>query len=144
MSDTLLKLWNKYEGNINKQKSIMKKYGIDTSDVESTDKLDNQGKLKKVDGLYIEINIKYNDKMSVGDKLIYYSAVKGVVKDIFPKGDEPYSDFRKNEKMDSLVSLGGINARMVTSVIKVGSLNKLLVELTRSCKDILDIPYKIE
>ena len=82
--------------------------------------------------------------MSVGDKLIYYSAVKGVVKDIFPKGDEPYSDFRKNEKMDSLVSLGGINARMVTSVIKVGSLNKLLVELTRSCKDILDIPYKIE
>ena len=46
--------------------------------------------------------------------------------------------------MDSLVSLGGINARMVTSVIKVGSLNKLLVELTRSCKDILDIPYKIE
>lgn len=144
LSDTLLKLWNKYEGNINKQKSIMKKYGIDTSDVESTDKLDNQGKLKKVDGLYIEINIKYNDKMSVGDKLIYYSAVKGVVKDIFPKGDEPYSDFRKNEKMDSLVSLGGINARMVTSVIKVGSLNKLLVELTRSCKDILDIPYKIE
>ena len=122
----------------------MKKYGIDTSDVESTDKLDNQGKLKKVDGLYIEINIKYNDKMSVGDKLIYYSAVKGVVKDIFPKGDEPYSDFRKNEKMDSLVSLGGINARMVTSVIKVGSLNKLLVELTRSCKDILDIPYTIE
>lgn len=144
LSDSLLKVWNKYESSVNKKKNIMKKYGISTAMVESTDKLDNQGKLRKVDGLYIEIYIKYNDKMSIGDKLIYYSAVKGVVKDIFPKGLEPYSDFRKDEKLDSLVSLGGINARMVTSVIKVGSLNKLLIELTRKCKDILGIDYKIE
>ena len=81
--------------------------------------------------------------MSIGDKLIYYSAVKGVVKDIFPVGNEPYSEFRQDEKIDSLVSLGGINARMVTSVIKVGSLNKLLIELTRKCKDILDLPYDL-
>lgn len=143
LSDSLLKLWNKYESSVNKQKNIMKKYGIDSSTIESTDKLDNQGKLKKVDGLYIEIYIKYNDKMSIGDKLIYYSAVKGVVKDIFPVGDEPYSEFRKDEKIDSLVALGGINARMVTSVIKVGSINKLLIELTRKCKDILGLPYDL-
>lgn len=139
LSETALKLFNKYEYKVNKTKSVMKKYGIDTSMVPSTDKLDNQGKLKKTDGLYIEIYIKYRDRMSIGDKLIYYSAVKGVVKDIFPKGDEPYSEYNKEEKIDSLLALGGINARMAMAGMKSGAINKGIINLTRQCKEILGL-----
>ena len=41
----------------------------------------------------------YVDKMSIGDKLIYWSANKGVIKDIIPKGLEPYTDFRPDEEI---------------------------------------------
>ena len=122
----------------------MKKYDIEYHDrFEADYKLDATGKLKNVDeGVLIEFFLKYEDKLSVGDKIIYYSALKGVVKDIFPEGKEPYTDFRPDEKVHSLLSLGSVNGRMVTSVMMVGSINKVLIELDRKVKDMLGIPFK--
>lgn len=77
------------------------------------------------------------------DKLIYGTAVKGVAKDIFPKGEEPYSEYRKDEKIHALLSIGSINARMVTSVLITTAINKGLVELTRHVKDMAGIKYDI-
>lgn len=143
LSDTLLKVFNKYESEVNKTKNVMKKYGIDTSTLQSTDMLESQGKLKKVDGVFIEVYIKYRDKMSIGDKLIYYSAVKGVVKDIFPVGQEPYSEYNKDEKIDSLLALGSINARMAMAGMKSGAINKGIINLTRQCKEILGLDINL-
>lgn len=78
------------------------------------------------------------------DKLIYGTAVKGVAKDIFPAGEEPYSEYRKNEKIHALLSIGSINARMVTSVLITTAINKGLIELSRHVKDMAGIKYDID
>lgn len=144
LSDSLKKKVNELEKPISDMKKIMKKYDIDSSyKLEADYKLESTGKLKKVDeGVLIEFYLKYEDKMSIGDKLIYYSALKGVIKDIFPEGKEPYTNFRPNEPIHSLLSQGSVLGRMVCSVIMNMSINKVLIELDRKVKDIAGIPWK--
>ena len=144
LSPSLRKLFNAYEKEINDRRKEMKELGIESTEhiIKSTEALPPVGKLKNAsDGVCIEIYVKYEDKMSVGDKLIYYSANKGVVKDIFPAGDEPFSSYRPKEKIHSVLSSASINARKVCSILVVGSINKYLVELDRKVKDILGIKY---
>ena len=68
-------------------------------------------------------------------------ANKGIIKDIIPAELAPYTDFRPNEEVSVFANVASFNNRMVISPIVIGSINKLLVELDRSIKDILDIPY---
>lgn len=145
LSPSLKKLVNAYEKEINDKKKIMKNYGINQENkLPSTDKLPATGKLKDCeDGILIEFYLKRVDKMSVGDKMIYYSALKGVTKDIFPLGKEPTSSFRPDEKIHSLLSIGSVNGRMTCSIKLNAVLNKGLIELSRKVKDILNIPYDI-
>lgn len=144
LSDSLKKKVNELEKPIADLKKVMKKYNIDSANrLEADYKLESTGKLKNVDdGVLIEFYLKYEDKMSVGDKLIYFSALKGVIKDIFPKGKEPYTNFRPNEPIHSLLSQGSVVGRMVCSVILNMSINKVLIELDRKVKDIAGIPWK--
>lgn len=144
LSPSLKKIVTSYESDIKKLKKVMTKHKTD--DIESFEpdyKLEATGNLKDCpDGVKIVIYIKYFDKMSVGDKLVNWSALKGVVKYIPPKGQEPYSEFRKDEEISSVLAVGSINARMVTSVKIVGAINKGLIELDRAVKEIMGIPYK--
>ena len=55
--------------------------------------------------------------------------------------DAPYTDFRPNEPIEAFVSQTSIDKRMVTSTMVYGSLQKLMVELDRSVKDMAGIPY---
>lgn len=144
LSPTLKKIVKDYERGIKEKKAALEKYGIADADKSIPDigKLPATGQLKNAsDSVVIKIYMKYRDKFSVGDKLIYGTAVKGVTKDIFPKGQEPYSEYRKNEKLHALLSIGSINARMVTSVLITTAINKGLIELSRKCKDMAGIPY---
>ena len=142
LSSTLKKIVAEYEKDIKQQKAIMKKYGINDSnhDLPDLGKLPATGKLKNAaDSVVIRIYLKYRDRFAVGDKMIYGTAVKGVLKDLFPEGQEPYSEYRKDEKIHSLLSIGSINARMVTSVLVSAGINKALIELSRKCKKIAGI-----
>ena len=146
LSPSLQKIVKEYESNIRKQRNLGKKFNISdeemNAELEPDYKLDQQGKLKITkDGVLIEFYVKCYDKMGVGDKLVYNTAIKGVIKDIMPEGEEPYTDFRPNEKIDGLLTTSSINARMVGSCITSGTLNKILIELTRQCKDILGIKW---
>jgi hypothetical protein len=144
LSPTLKKFVKEYEGNINSRRQIMQKYGISDSNkiLQDTEALDPIGSLKNAaESVKIKIYLKYHDKFSVGCKLIYGTAVKGVAKDIFPKGEEPYSEYRKHEKIHALLSIGSINARMVTSVLVSTGMNKALIELSRKVKDMAGIKY---
>lgn len=142
LSPSLQALVKMYEAPINKMKKVYKQYGIDAATLPSTQKLDNTGKTKNVyDGVLIEFYIKYNDEMSIGDKVVFYSANKGVIKYIIPEGSEPYTDFRPEEKVDAFVSIGSINGRMVCSTPIYGAIAKLMIELDRSCKDIAGVKY---
>ena len=145
MSDSLKKLILKYEKPITEKRKLLEKYKIDgyKSIINADYKLPNSGKLKNIDdGIMIEFYLKYEDKMSIGDKLVYYSALKGVVKDIFPLGEEPVTQFRKDEKCGSLLCTGSVNNRMVTSILPLGGINKGLIELDRLIKDKCGIPWK--
>ena len=80
--------------------------------------------------------------MSDGDKLVAQSANKGTVKRIFPKGLEPFSEYRPNEKIHAVFAARSFNARMVTSVWVSGAINKCMVELDRQVKEIMGIDWK--
>ena len=142
MSKSLASFVNKYNGPVDKMKSKLSKLGIDGSQYGTSGVLPPVGKLKHCEGkVLVEFYIKYYDKMSVGDKLVYFSALKGVVKEIFPEGKEPYSEYRPDEKVHSFLPVGSINARMVTSVLTHGSINKVLIELDRHVKDIIGVKW---
>lgn len=142
MSDSLRKIVSSYESNIKKLKKISKEM-IDNPSVnlEPDYKLPPTGKLKNSPNhVLIEFYLKYDDKMSIGDKIVYYSALKGVTKDIFPEGKEPRSEFRPNEQIDTMLSVESINARMVGSIISSGCINKILIELGRRSREIMGLP----
>ena len=120
----------------------MEDNGIATFELPPTYKLPATGKLKNCDdGVLIEFCQQYRDVPAIGDKIVWYSANKGVNKQLFPEGEEPYTDMRPNEVIDGFITNTSVNGRMVCSIAAVGSLNKLMVELDRKCKDMLGIKY---
>lgn len=145
LSDSIRKVVNDYEKPIKDLKSTLNKYNIPSTDkVDADYVLQNTGKLKNVDeGLLIEIFCKYEDKLSIGDKIVNNSAVKGVSKGIFPKGEEPWSESRPNEPIHVFTSVGGLSSRIVTSIMKVGGVNKFIIELDRHVKEMAGIEWKI-
>ena len=145
LSESLRKIVDKYERPITSLKNTLKKNNIESykSKTRPDYKLDTTGKVKNTyDGVKIVFFMKYEDKMSVGDKLVNYSANKGVVRDIFPKGKEPRSSFRPDEPIDTMVSERSINARMVSSTLIMGIINKGLIELDRHVKEICGVEWK--
>lgn len=143
LSPSLQKIVTKYENDIKKMKNACKKHNIDKiNELEPDYKLEATGKLKNTDGVLIEIYLKYKDDLSVGDKIVFYDALKGVARSKFSKGNEPYTEFRPDEKIHAFLGLCSVQARMVSSVDIVMALNKGIIELDRQCKDILGIPVK--
>lgn len=142
MSDSLRKVVSSYESEIKKLKTASKgSMGGVEHTLEPTYKLPPTGKLKNSPNhVLIEFYLRYDDKMSVGDKIVYYSALKGVCKDIFPEGKEPRSQFRPDEPIDAMLSVESINARMVGSIISTGCINKILIELGRKSREIMGLP----
>ena len=144
MSSTLKKIVVDYEKGIKNKKAIYKKNNIEGANTLDPDyTMSPVGKLKNVrDGVMIEFYVKYFDTMGTGDKATFQSANKGVVKMLFPEGKEPYTAFRPEEKIHAMASSRSFNARMVTSPIVSGAINKGLIELDRQVKEIMGLKTK--
>ena len=142
MSPSLREFVHAYESKVQSVKDVYDKYGIDSSNLPKIVKVPEIGKAKNLDNsVMIIYYIKFNDRLSVGDKIVFYSANKGVIKYIIPKEDEPYTAFRPNEHIDSFMSLSSISGRMTCSIPLFAATSKLMVELDRSIKEIAGIPY---
>lgn len=143
MSDSLRKIVEDYEKQIKAQKKMYKKYNIPGENILDPDyKMAPTGIMKNnIDGVKIVFYIKYNDKLSIGDKVVAQSANKGVIKNIFPKDLTPFSEYRSNEQIHALFAARSFNARMVTSVWSSGAINKCMVELDRHVKEIMGIDW---
>ena len=142
LSPSLKKIVSEYEKPYVERAKKLKDNGLPIYSVPAHYVLPPTGKLKKAqEAVLIEFFVEYLDTIGVGDKVVYNSANKAVEKGIFPEGKEPYTEFRPNEKIDAFVSDVSISKRLVTSTIIYGSLQKLMVELDRSIKDIMGIPY---
>ena len=146
MSPTILKYYNSFSKPYEDKLKIVNKNNIKNkiNEFSFTEKQDPVGKLKNAnDSVVFEYHIRTTNKFSTGDKLVLYTANKGVEHNFFPLGLEPTSEFRPDEKVHIFGSLSAINKRKVTSVTKVALINKSIIELTRKVKDILGINYDI-
>ena len=142
LSPSIKKIVNAYEKPIKDKAKILKDNGISISKLPAHYPLAPNGKLKKAqDAIIIEFYVEYLDTVGVGDKIVYNAANKAVEKGIFPIGREPYTEFRPNEKIDAFVSVTSISKRLVSSTLIYGGLQKLMVELDRSVKDIMGVDY---
>lgn len=143
MSESMAKIVTEYEKGIKATKAMYNKYKVPGANTLDPDYIMPQtGKLKNCsDGIVIEFYVKYNDKLGIGDKSVAQSANKGVTKDIFPVGLEPFTKLHPEEKINAVFAARSFNARMVTSVFTAGAINKLLVELDRQVKEIMGVPY---
>lgn len=141
-SDSVRKLINDYEKGIKATKALYKKYKIPGANTLDPDYvLPQTGILKNVsDGILIKFYIKYIDKLGIGDKITIQSANKGTIKFIFPQGQEPFTASAPDKPIHVLVSSRSFNARMVTSPIVSGALNKALIGLDEEVKKIMGIP----
>jgi hypothetical protein len=141
-SESMKKIINSYERDIKQRKKIAD--GCSNSvQLPACDKLPQTGKLKNCDnGVLIEIYMKYHDKMGVGDKSVLASANKVVLMNVFDDVDAPYTDLRPNEAIDQIGSCSALDGRMVTSIIKVGALNKCMIELSRRVCEIMGVQWK--
>ena len=142
LSDSLKKLVRQYEKPITELKKKLEKEGIDYTDLPANYPLDATGKLKNAyDSILIEFYVEYVDIVGVGDKITYNAANKAIISKVIPEGKEPYTDSRPNEHISAFVSVTSIQKRMVQSTVTYGALQKLMVELDRTCKDMAGIPY---
>jgi hypothetical protein len=150
LSPSLRQIVNQYYNKIKARKKLLEKYDNSNSVVkcnmlfnEPTGKVEanNNGVLRgaKVnDGVLIEFYIKIYDEVGVGDKIVFFSALKSIVGSIIPEGQEAYTLFRPEEGIDAVLSCNSLIARGVTSAPKMLMSNKLLVELSRKLKDIYE------
>ena len=142
LSPSLQEIVKEYEKPINELKAKLESEGISSKDLPATYKLAPTGKLKKAqEAIYIEFYLEYKDSVAVGDKIVYFSANKAIIKNILDEAEYPYTDFRPNEPVDAFVSEVSISKRIVTSSVIDGSINKLLIEMDRTIKDKLGIKY---
>lgn len=142
-------IFKEYHKRINKKVKVLNKYQ-NAGDMkyyksgniinESTDKLipNAQGKIKGQtvnEGVLIIFYIKFKDKISKGDKIVHQSALKGVASHVIEKGYEPYSEYRPDEEISSIVAPLSITARKTPSIFLSMFGNKLLIELKRQLKE---------
>lgn len=142
MTPTLRKVVEKYTKETKKREKTLAKYMnvYDANTItKSSDKLvpDGLGKVLgvKLDGVMIDFYIEYEDIMAPGDKLSYYSALKGIVSDVIPDDLAPYSETNEDRKIEACLSAIGVYKRMCLDVIKVGGMNKIVVEKKRKLKE---------
>lgn len=143
MTPSLRKIVNNYVKEVHKREKTISEYEsiYDANTlVKTSERLvpDSQGKVKGVklpDGVMIDFYIEYDDVMAPGDKLSFYSAVKGVVSNIIPDDLAPYSAEHPDVKIDACLSAIGIYKRMTLDVVKLGLANKIVIERKRQLKE---------
>lgn len=149
LSPSLQKILKDYHGTIKAKHSVLNKhdksegpYKMGMMLTEPTKKIDTaDGKVKGNivgEGVLIQIYIRYEDTMGVGDKLAYFTALKSIVGEVIPEGYEPWSEYRPDEEISCFLAPAAILARMTPSVLITMLGNKVLVELKRHLQDIYE------
>lgn len=150
LSPSLRQIVTQYYNKVKARKKMLEKYDNSGSVVkcgmlfnEPTSKVEPNGNgvlrgAKVNEGVLIEFYIKVHDELGVGDKIVFFSALKSIVGSIIPEGQEAYTLYRPEEGIDAVLSCNSLIARGITSAPKMLMSNKLLVELSRKLKDIYD------
>lgn len=149
LSPSLQKIVGDYYARIKKKDAVFTKYKNPGDSkfyksghliTESATKVtpNAQGKVGKEtvgNGVIIKFFIKIKDYAGKGDKICAEFALKSVTSHVIEKGMEPYSEFRPNEEISTLISPLSVSARKVPSLYLAMFGNKLLIEFKRRAKE---------
>lgn len=148
LSPSLGKVVSQYYNKIKRKDKILSKYDKSDSIVkcgillkDSSDKVEpnKYGVIKgqKVEeGVLIEFYIKHEEPLEVGSKIAMFTGLKNTIGEVIEEGYEPYSFFRPEEEISSVIASNSILKRMVPSVILTCFGNKCIIELKRKLQDI--------
>ena len=144
MSPSLQKIVKSYNSTILSKEKLLNKYYSNINDsniiLDPHEQIDaKNGKVKgttMVDAVMIEFYITYHDKMNVGDKLSYSTALKSIISRVCEDNEAPYSELHKDEPIDALMSYISVNARMCTSIYLELYCNKVLLELKNAVAEL--------
>ncbi len=144
LNESIQKLIKTYKSFYKKKKDSLG--GIISSNVripslEQQD-ADSKGKSKiggeEYDGIMIEFYVEYYDQMMEGDKLTFSTALKGVISKRLTREESPITEHRPEEVVEAIVTPTGIISRMTMDVYSMIFSNKVLVELGKQIKEIID------
>lgn len=139
LSPSLQNLITNYKNMILKRKEKLQKLGIKTSSIKlpSTDMQTNK-KIEgtEYDGVLINFYIEHLDRVGIGDKITYSTALKGVVSKVLPKDESPVSEYRSEEVVEGILTPTGIISRMCLDIYSIAYINKVLIELGKQIKEI--------
>lgn len=149
LSPSLQAIVKEYHGTIKKKQAVIKKYtsngtpyDLNHMMTEPTSKVDApDGKVKGNlvgEGVLIQIFIKYEDTMGVGDKLAYFTALKSIIGEIIPEGYEPWSEHKPDEEVSAFIAPAAILARMTPSIFPTMLTNKVLIGLKDNLQEIYE------
>lgn len=94
-----------------------------------------KGVIMKPGDVLILFYIKYKVPASKGDK-VTVSVCKGIISHVFEEGMEPYSEYRPDEPIDTIVAPLAVAARKVPAIFLTIFGNKLLIELKKQLEEI--------
>jgi hypothetical protein len=140
LNSSLIKLINEFGGKYDKK---LKMVGDNNSYKLKQKKPEKQGSGAKEDGesyegVLIKFYIQSNVPLGIGDKLSYDTALKGVISNVLDDDEAPYSEYRPDEEIESVLTPTGVFSRMTHDIFYLMFTNKLLVELGKQIADIRD------
>ena len=147
LSESLQKTVRDYERPIKERLKDFQANGINIKDLTTMNELPEQtepinGKIKGVkmndNEVLIEFYIQTIDKFSVGDKITYSTALKGINQSLIPLGKEPYLASDPDIKIDAFMSVSGYYSRMTNSFALALALNNVLLVAEKKISDILN------
>lgn len=150
LSPSLQKLVTSHNRQINNRKKILEKYANADENspiykcgmlftAPSSKVIPKDGKIKGEyvgEGVLIEFYIKYYDIAGIADKFVNFCALKGIIGDVVPEHEEPFSEFRPDEEVATFLPPGSVLGRMTPSIMVTMFGNKVLVELKRKLEEI--------
>jgi hypothetical protein len=135
MSESLQKIVNGYIASVKRREQKIRKTRtardaspiapVPLSQLPPNTKIGGQS----FDGVIIEFFVEHELPLGVGDKIGFDTALKTIVSDVVPQEYFPYSESKKAEPIEAIVSPLSVITRMVTDVYSKMFLNKALLGL---------------
>ena len=150
LDPSLAKIVTDYHKRVKKRNAVLEKYkNKDDMNyykagqlITETDEVMKPSKNGKIKGEYAEgkvvicFYVKYRDVAAKGDKICAEFALKGVTSHVIDEGLEPYSEYRPEEEISTLVAPLAVAARKTPSIFLAMFTNKLIIEAKRQLRKI--------
>lgn len=92
------------------------------------------------EGVLIQFYITYDDELGMGDKIAFTTALKGITSKVISEDEAPVPEYRPEDRIEAIMTPTGIISRMTADIYKILYSNKVLVELGKQIRDILEGP----